>query len=68
MGLLLGGGVANLLDRLPDGQVTDFIDVGLGALRWPTFNIADACIVAAVAAFLILGATPGHDHETEPKR
>lgn len=55
VGLLLGGGVANLLDRLDDGRVTDFIDVGLGALRWPTFNIADACIVVAVAAFLFTG-------------
>lgn len=52
-GLLLGGGVANLLDRLGDGRVTDFIDVGLGAARWPTFNMADACIVVAVAAFLL---------------
>ena len=52
-GLLLGGGAANLLDRLGDGRVTDFIDVGLGAARWPTFNMADACIVVAVAAFLL---------------
>jgi len=55
-GLLLGGGVANLLDRLLDGRVTDFIDIGLGAVRWPAFNVADACIVIAVAAFLLLNA------------
>jgi signal peptidase II len=54
MGLLLGGGVANLLDRLPDGRVTDFIDIGLGVARWPTFNVADSCIVVAVATFLLL--------------
>lgn len=52
LGLLLGGGAANLLDRLPDGRVTDFIDVGIGSLRWPTFNIADACIMLAVASCL----------------
>ena len=55
VGLLLGGGVANLFDRLGDGRVTDFIDVGLGATRWPTFNLADTCIVVAVAAFLLTG-------------
>lgn len=55
VGLLLGGGSANLLDRLGDGRVTDFIDVGVGAARWPTFNLADACIVVAVAAFLLTG-------------
>lgn len=55
-GLLLGGGVANLLDRLLDGRVTDFIDIGLGAARWPTSNVADVCIVIAVAAFLLLNA------------
>ena len=53
-GLLLGGGGANLLDRLDDGRVTDFIDVGLGSLRWPTFNLADACIVAALPALLLV--------------
>lgn len=64
LGLLLGGGTANLLDRLPDGQVTDFIDVGLGAQRWPTFNIADACIVVAVAALVLLSPKPGPSHAT----
>lgn len=45
VGLLLGGALANFSDRLADGRVTDFIDVGLGATRWPTFNLADAFIV-----------------------
>ncbi|CAM9923671.1 unnamed protein product, partial [Chrysoparadoxa australica] len=44
-GLFLGGGIANLLDRLVDGRVTDFIDVGVHSLRWPTFNLADMFIV-----------------------
>lgn len=47
---ILGGGAGNLIDRLfrPDG-VVDFIDVRfyglLGMERWPTFNVADACVV-----------------------
>jgi signal peptidase II len=53
IGLLLGGAIGNFLDRLPDGRVTDFIDVGVGDLRWPTFNLADSFILIGVG-FLIL--------------
>ncbi len=43
-GLILGGTMGNLIDRLRLGYVTDFIDVGV----WPTFNIADSAIVVSV--------------------
>jgi len=52
LGLLLGGALANLLDRLHDGRVTDFIDVGIGAYRWPIFNLADVFILVSVALLL----------------
>ena len=41
LGLVLGGTVGNLIDRIRLGYVTDFIDVGV----WPAFNIADSVIV-----------------------
>ncbi|UCD07972.1 MAG: signal peptidase II [Dehalococcoidales bacterium] len=41
LGLILGGTVGNLIDRLARGYVTDFIDVG----PWPTFNVADSVMV-----------------------
>jgi signal peptidase II len=44
LGLVLGGTVGNLIDRLHLGYVTDFIDVGF----WPAFNIADSAIVVGV--------------------
>ena len=44
LGLILGGAVGNLVDRLRLGHVTDFIDVGI----WPAFNIADSAIVIGV--------------------
>ena len=47
LGLILGGTVGNLIDRLHLGYVTDFIDVGI----WPTFNIADSAIVVGVIIF-----------------
>ena len=50
LGLLVGGSVSNLADRLRDGHVTDFIHIS----HWPTFNLADSFIVIGVA-LLALG-------------
>ncbi len=48
LGLLIGGSVSNLADRVRLGHVTDFLD-----LRWwPAFNIADVCIVVGVVLLL----------------
>lgn len=52
--LILGGAIANLIDRLLDGRVTDFLDVGLGASRWPAFNLADSFIVLGVTALTLV--------------
>jgi signal peptidase II len=54
IGLVLGGGVGNFLDRLPDGRVTDFVDIGIGAARWPTFNTADMWIVVGMTLLLLM--------------
>ncbi len=54
IGLLLGGAMANFVDRLPDGRVTDFLDVGLGAIRWPTFNLADSFITLGLVYFMLI--------------
>ena len=48
--LLLGGGVANLIERAAHGRVLDYVDLGLGNARWPTFNVADVAISLAVVA------------------
>ena len=55
LGLLLGGALGNLVDRVRLGYVVDFVDAGLGDLRWYTFNIADAAI--SVAILLLLAAS-----------
>lgn len=65
IGLILGGGLANLADRLPDGRVTDFLDVGLGAARWPTFNLADTCIVLGVTIVMIMALVAQPSLETK---
>jgi len=53
-GLIMGGALGNLWDRLIAGHVTDFIDVGIGAYRWPTFNLADGSVVVGIC-LLVLG-------------
>ena len=48
LGLLIGGSVSNLVDRVRLGHVTDFLDLGW----WPAFNLADTFIVIGVAILL----------------
>jgi signal peptidase II len=47
LGLVFGGTVGNLIDRLHLGYVTDFIDFGF----WPAFNLADSAVVVGVIIF-----------------
>ena len=55
LGLVVGGAVGNILDRLRYGAVVDFIRVHALGYSWYVFNVADACIVCGVAALLIDG-------------
>jgi signal peptidase II len=49
LGLILGGAVGNLIDRLHFGYVIDFIDIRLwDGLHWPAFNVADTAIVVGI--------------------
>jgi signal peptidase II len=52
LGLVLGGTLGNLLDRVRLGYVIDFVSVGIGDLRWPTWNVADASIVVGILALV----------------
>jgi signal peptidase II len=47
-GMLMGGALGNLVDRLRLGHVVDFIDVGIGSIRWWSFNVADSSFVVGV--------------------
>lgn len=62
LALLLGGALANFVDRLADGRVTDFLDVGVGTFQWPVFNLADFFNLAGGAALVVASrrmAAPG---------
>lgn len=58
LGLLLGGAIGNLVDRLRLGYVVDFVDAGVGTWRWYTFNVADAAISCAIVLLLVLAIRP----------
>ncbi len=54
LALVLGGAVGNVIDRIRFGAVVDFLDFGLGSVRWWVFNVADASVTFG-AGLLILG-------------
>ena len=58
LGLLLGGALGNLTDRLRLGYVVDFVDMGIGDFRWYTFNVADAAISTAIVMLVAAAIIP----------
>ena len=58
LGLLLGGAIGNMLDRLLLGYVVDFVDVGIGSTRFYTFNVADSAISLAILLLFVAAIRP----------
>jgi len=53
LGLVLGGAIGNIIDRIHYGAVADFFDFDLIFMRWPSFNVADMAIVCGVILLLL---------------
>lgn len=53
LGAVIGGAVANIIDRLHYGAVADFLDFHIGQWHWPAFNLADSAIVLGVAILML---------------
>lgn len=51
--MIAGGAIGNLIDRLNQGYVVDFILFHIGQWRYPAFNVADSCITIGLILFLI---------------
>jgi signal peptidase II len=58
LGLVVGGSLSNLADRIRLGHVTDFLDLGF----WPAFNLADTFIVVGVALLLAAAVLSDRSH------
>jgi len=54
VGLVVGGAVGNLIDRILYSSVVDFLDFYLGAGHWPAFNVADSAICVGVGLIVLL--------------
>ena len=73
LGFLLGGAVGNAIDRIRLGYVVDFVDAGIGSVRWYTFNVADASISLAILLLVAAAirpslAEPRPEPESAPAR
>jgi signal peptidase II len=55
LGIVIGGAVGNVIDRLIWGQVYDFLDFHAAEFHWPAFNLADAAISVGVGLLLLDG-------------
>ena len=53
LGLVIGGSIANLIDRVRLGHVTDFLDFHWHGYSWPAFNVADSCITTGMLILLV---------------
>lgn len=60
LGCILGGAIGNLIDRIRLGWVVDFIDIGVGSIRWPVFNVADSAVTLGVLFLAWNLARTGH--------
>ena len=52
LGAIIGGAFGNIIDRLVNGHVADFLDVHWYGYHWPAFNLADSCITIGVLILL----------------
>ncbi len=67
LGAILGGTLGNLTDRVRLGYVVDFISVGIGDWRFPTFNVADSAVVVGIGLLVAyLTFAEGRRHQDEP--
>jgi signal peptidase II len=66
LGLQLGGAIGNLIDRIRQGYVVDFVDFGFRSNWWPVFNVADSAIVVGVALLALNALSPTPTTNEEP--
>lgn len=63
LGMVLGGALGNIADRIRLGEVVDFFDFGLGELRWPVFNVADSFVTVGILLLILVYGRHREPHE-----
>ncbi len=67
LGLMVGGIIGNLMDRVRLGYVVDFLDFSIAGYHWPVFNVADSAICVGVGIYVVsslwLSTHPLHDKQ-----
>ena len=66
LGMILGGAIGNLIDRIYAGEVIDFLEIGVSGHYWPVFNVADMGVSIGAVLLLILLIRQPDSPETAP--
>ncbi|HUI05911.1 MAG TPA: signal peptidase II [Verrucomicrobiae bacterium] len=66
LGLIAGGIIGNLIDRIRIGHVIDFLYFYIGRYHWPAFNVADSAICVGVGLYIILSWRGSHAAQKAP--
>ena len=69
MTLIFGGAVGNLIDRFRMGEVSDFVQMGIGGYTWPVYNLADVYVTTGMCILVYLylfksGKSPGESEKS----
>ena len=67
IGLIIGGALGNVTDRVVYGAVADFFDVHVAGYHWPAFNIADSSVFVGAAILCCYSFMKGESHEIREK-
>lgn len=65
-GLILGGAIGNLIDRIRTGRITDFLEFGIKNNTFAVFNVADSAVTVGVALFIIFVLNEGKKENNAP--
>ncbi len=65
IGAVIGGAIANVIDRIHYGAVADFFDFHVAGYHWPAFNIADSAIVVGVGVIVLDAFLDRHEAEEQ---
>ena len=65
IGMIVGGAIGNVIDRLHFGAVADFLDFYIGSYHWPAFNVADAGITVGAVILVLDSLFTGSEKDTK---